>query len=143
MHVFACFHSNRRKYMPNAMYCREGKCTKVAKNFFITILNETNANEDNDEETVIYKIYTLDNNDQMHGWEDVLSNGNFTECVSWDAELSTCDSEEKKNEDSESSEDDEEMEIKLKKVTLEEAVCYLNLKKIIFVSWGWWCSLES
>ena len=103
--------------------------------FVPNIPSEASAYEDSDEETVIYNNYTMDNDDQIPGWEDVPSNGSFTEYVSCDVELSTCNSEQKKNEDSKSSADDEETEIELKKVTFEEAVCSLNiLNNFFFVS---------
>lgn len=90
--------------------------------------NEASAYEDSDEETVIY------DDDEMPEWEDVPSYGNFTEYVSCDVELSTCDTEQKKNEDSESSEDDEETETEFKKVTFLEAVSSLNTLKSYFLS---------
>lgn len=95
--------------------------------------NEASAYKDSDTETVIYN-YPVDNEDQMPGWEDVPSNGNFTEYVSCDVQLSTCDSDRKENEDSESSEDDEETEIELKRVTFQEAACSLNTLKNFFLS---------
>lgn len=55
--------------------------------------------------------------------------------MSCDVQLSTCDSEQKENEDSESSEDDEEAEIEFKKVTFQEAVCSLNTLKNYFLSY--------
>ena len=95
--------------------------------FVPNIPSEASAYEDSDEETVIYNNYVMVKDHQMPGWEDVPSNGSFTEYVSCDVELSTCNSEQKKNEDSKSSADDEETEIELKKVTFHEAVCSLNI----------------
>ena len=80
-----------------------GNCFKAAEftcqRFLPYVPNKVSAYKDSDEEAVIYNNYTVDNNDQMPGWEDVPSSGNFTECVSCDVKLSTCDSEQKENED--------------------------------------------
>ena len=92
------------------------------------------AYEDSDEEAVIYNNYAADNDNQMSGWEDVPTNGNFTEYASCDVILSICDSEQKENVDSENSENDEETENAFKKETFQEAVYSLNILKMNFLS---------
>ena len=108
-------------------------CFKVAgfnyQGFLPNDPNKATAYEDSDEETANFNNYAVDNNDQIPGWEDSLSKGNFTEYASCDVKLSTCDSEQKENEESESNEDDKETDIELNKVTFQKTVYSLNTSK--------------
>ena len=72
----------------------------------------------------------MNSDDQMPGWEDVPRNGNFTEYVPCNVELSTCDSEQKENEDSENSEDDEVTEIELKLVCCGHHKTFFNINVV-------------
>ena len=45
------------------------------------VANEARAYKDSNEETVIYNNYAMNSDEQMHGWEDVTSNRNFTVCL--------------------------------------------------------------